>query len=111
MEGESGDTRSIIDEVHSWDIQGDQMEGESMVLLKESSMNLILGVSMEIKWKGKVGLQQASLMNFIPKISKEIKCKVKVVLFEVSLMKFILGISKEIKWKVKVILLAVSLMN
>ena len=57
MEGESGDTRSIIDEVHSWDIQGDQMEGESMVLLKESSMNLILGMSMEIKWKVKVGLQ------------------------------------------------------
>ena len=29
MEGESGVTRSIIDEVHSSDIQGDQMEGES----------------------------------------------------------------------------------
>ena len=24
---ESGVTRSVIDEVHSWDIQGDQMEG------------------------------------------------------------------------------------
>ena len=56
MEGESGDTRSIIDEVHSWDIQGDQMEGESLVLLKEPSMNLILGLSKEIKWKVKVGL-------------------------------------------------------
>ena len=31
MEGESGVTRSIIDEVHSSDIQGDQMEGESGV--------------------------------------------------------------------------------
>ena len=29
MEGESGVTRSIIDEVHSSDIQGDQMGGES----------------------------------------------------------------------------------
>ena len=29
MEGESGVTRSIIDEIHSLDIQGDQMEGES----------------------------------------------------------------------------------
>ena len=29
MEGESGVTRSIINEVHSSDIQGDQMEGES----------------------------------------------------------------------------------
>ena len=29
MEGESGVTRSIIDELHSSDIQGDQIEGES----------------------------------------------------------------------------------
>ena len=29
MEGESGVTRSIIDELHSWDIQGYQMEGEN----------------------------------------------------------------------------------
>ena len=29
MEGESCVTRSIIDEVQSWDIQGDQMESES----------------------------------------------------------------------------------
>ena len=29
MEDESGVTRSIIDELHSSDIQGDQMEGES----------------------------------------------------------------------------------
>ena len=31
MVGESGLTRSIIDELHSWDIQLDQMEGESGV--------------------------------------------------------------------------------
>ena len=31
MEGESGVTRSIIDELHSSNIQGDQMEGESGV--------------------------------------------------------------------------------
>ena len=29
MEGESGVTRSIIDELHSADIQGDQKKGES----------------------------------------------------------------------------------
>ena len=29
MEGKSGVTRSIIDELHFWDIQGDQMEGGS----------------------------------------------------------------------------------
>ena len=31
MEGESGVTRSIIDELHSSDIKGDQMEGESRI--------------------------------------------------------------------------------
>ena len=31
MGGESGVTRSIIDELNSWDIQGDQMEGENGV--------------------------------------------------------------------------------
>ena len=31
MEGESGVTGSIIDELHSWDIVGDQTEGESGV--------------------------------------------------------------------------------
>ena len=29
MEAESGVTRSVIHELHSWDIQPDQMEGES----------------------------------------------------------------------------------
>ena len=27
MKGEGGVTRSLIDELHSWDIQGEQMEG------------------------------------------------------------------------------------
>ena len=31
MEGESGITRSIIDELHSSDIKGGQMEGENGV--------------------------------------------------------------------------------
>ena len=31
MEGESGVTRSVIDEIHSLDIQRDQMAGESGV--------------------------------------------------------------------------------
>ena len=31
MEGESGVCRSIIDELHSLDIRGDQMEGEGGV--------------------------------------------------------------------------------
>ena len=83
MEGESGPTRSFFDELHSWDIQGAQIEGESMVLL------------------------EVSLTNFILRISKEIKFKVKVLLFEVSLMNFILGISNEIKLKMKGVFLKV----
>ena len=31
MEGESGEPRSLIDELHSLSIQGDQMEGEAGV--------------------------------------------------------------------------------
>ena len=79
MEGENGVTRCIMDELHSLDIQGDQIEGEKNVLHEVSSMNLIpiLGMSKEIKWK------------------------VKVVLLEVSLINIILGISKETKWNVK----------
>ena len=77
MEGECGFTGSIIDALHSWDIQRDQMVV-------------------------KLVLVEVSLMNFILRIFKEIKRKVKVVLFEVSLTNFILRISREIKWKVKV---------
>ena len=65
------------------------MEGERMVLLEVSSMNLIP----------------------IHGMCKEIKWKIKVVLLEVSLLKFILEVSNKIKWKVNVVLLAVSLMN
>ena len=77
MEGESGVTRNIIDELQSWDMQGDQMEGEQIVLLEVRSMHLIFAMSKEVEWK------------------------VKVVLLGASLMKFNLGISNEIKWKVK----------
>ena len=72
MEGESGVTRSIIDELHSSDIQRDEMQGES-------------GVTRSI-----IDELHSSDM---------VKRKVKVVLHEVSLMNFILRISKEIKWR------------
>ena len=49
MEGETGVTRSIIDEIHSSDIQRDQMEGESGVT-RSILMNFILRVSNEMKW-------------------------------------------------------------
>ena len=53
MEGGSGVTRSIIDELHSSVIQGDQLEGECGVT-RISLMNFILRASNEIKWKVKV---------------------------------------------------------
>ena len=70
MEGQNGVTRSIIFELDSLEIQGDQMEGEKKVLLEGSSMNLIAirGMSKEIKWKVKVVLLEVSLMNFILRI-------------------------------------------
>ena len=78
MEGGVFVTRSVIDELRSRDIQGDQMEGERMVLLKVSLMNFILRIS-----KAKVVLLEVSLMNLILGICKEIKGKVKVLLLEV----------------------------
>ena len=53
MEGETSVTRSIIDELHFSDNEGDQMEVK-VVLLEVSLMNFILGISSEIKWKVKV---------------------------------------------------------
>ena len=49
IEGGSCGAGSTIDELHSWDIKGGQMEGESMVLLEVSLMNFILSISNEIK--------------------------------------------------------------
>ena len=52
MEGESGVTRSIIDELHSSDIQGDQ-RGSGSGVTRIINMNFILGISKEIKYKVK----------------------------------------------------------
>ena len=68
MEGESGVTRSINDELHSSDIQ-------------------------QIKYEVKVVLLEVSFINFIHGISNDMKGKVKVVSLEVSLMNFIFRIS------------------
>ena len=82
MEGEIGVFRSIIDQLGSWAIKGDQME-DVVVLLEVSLMNFILWKSNEIKWKVKVVLLEVSLMKFILRISNEIKFEVKLVLLEV----------------------------
>ena len=53
MEGESRVTRSIIDELHSSDIQGVKWKVKVM-LLEVSLMNVLLWISNEINWKVKV---------------------------------------------------------
>ena len=50
MEGESGVTRSIIDELDSWDTQRDQIKVK-VDLLQVSLKNFDLRMSFEIKWK------------------------------------------------------------
>ena len=50
MEGGRSVTRGITDELHSWDIEVDQPEGGSVVVLEVSSVNLIIGMSKEMKW-------------------------------------------------------------
>ena len=96
MKGESDVTRSIIHELHSSDIKGEQMEGK-VVLLEVSLMNAFLRISKETKWKVKVVLLEVSLINGFLRIAKEIKWKAKVVLLEVSLMNLIIRVSNEIK--------------
>ena len=61
MEGESGSSRSIIDEISAADIQRDQMEGDGGV-----SRSIIDGLDSSdmAKWKVKVVLFELLLMNF-----------------------------------------------
>ena len=70
MGGESGVTRSIIDELQF----SDMIKCKVKVVLPEVSlMNFILGISKEIKWRSEVIILEVLLMNFIPGISNEIK--------------------------------------
>ena len=92
MEGGSGLTQSIIDELYSSDIQRDQMEGESGVargIIDELHSSDIHGDQME----GEGCVARSIIDELIPGISKEIKWKVKAVLLEVSLTNIILSIS------------------
>ena len=79
MEGKSGVTRSIIDEVDSSDIQGDQMEAESGVTRSVIDELDSFWISKEIKWKVKMVLLELSLISIILRISNEMKRMVKVV--------------------------------
>ena len=50
MLGENVVSLSIIAELHSWDIQGDEMASEGGVT-RSILMNLIFGLTNGIKWK------------------------------------------------------------
>ena len=72
MERESGVTRNIIDKLHSWDIEGDQMEGE--IGFSRSFIDVLHSWDIEgNQMEGKVVLIEVSLMKFILRISNEIK--------------------------------------
>ena len=98
MVAETGVTRSIIDEIHSSFIQRDQMEGGSSFtrsIIDELHSFDIQGDQME----SGSGVTRSIIDELIPGISKEIKWKVKVVLLQKSLMNFILRIWSNERWK------------
>ena len=64
MEGESGFTRKIIDELRSLDSQGDQMEGESGVL-RSIIDELNSSDNQRYQMEGESVLLEVSLMSFI----------------------------------------------
>ena len=70
IKGESGVTLSIVDELHSWVIQRGEMDGESGVT---RSIIDELDSFEPAKWKVKVDLLEVSLVNFIFRISNKIK--------------------------------------
>ena len=90
-EGESGVTRSIIDEIHSSDIQGEQIEAESGVTRSISDELHAWDIQGDEMEGESMALLEGSFTNYILWISKEMKREVKVVLLEVSLMNLFFG--------------------
>ena len=91
MEGQSSVTRSVIDELHSRNIQVDEMEGEKGVtrsILEELPSSDSQPYHMEV--------EGGFIRSIIDELhsSDMVKRKVKVALLQVSLIKFILQISK-----------------
>ena len=93
MEVESVVTRSIIDELYSSGILGDQMEGESSVTLSVTDEHDSSDVQAD-QMEGDSSVTPKIIDELHSGISKEIKWKVKVLLLQISLKNFILGISK-----------------
>ena len=82
MENESGVTRSINDELHSSEFQGDQMEGGSGVT-RSISDELHSKDIQRGQMQGESGATPSIIDALYSWKSKEIKTKVKVVLLEV----------------------------
>ena len=94
MEGESGFSPNTIDELHSSDIQGDQMADEKGVT--RSIIDEFLSLDIEgDQMEGDSSVTPSIIDELIFGISKEIERNVKVVLLGVSLMIFLLRISNE----------------
>ena len=94
MENKSGVTQSIIDELHSLDILGDQNKGESgvtrSIIDDPHSSDIELG-----EMEGEGGVSR-SIIDELHSLDM-VKWNKKVVLLEISLMKLYLMKSKEIK--------------
>ena len=89
-------TRSIVNELHSWHIQGDGMEGEggvTRIIINERHSRDVLGDLME-RESGVTGSIMDELHSW--NIQRD-QMEGKVVFLEISLVNFILRISKEIK--------------
>ena len=88
MEGERGITPSIIEELHSWDIQEDQMEGQSVATRSIIDEHHSSDIQRD-QTEGESGVNRGIIDE--TQSWDMIERKVKVVLFEVSLMSLILG--------------------
>ena len=104
MEGESGVTRRMIDELHSSVFQGDQMEGESDIprsVIDQFHCSDIKGDQMV----GESRLTRSIIDELESWDIQRDQMECVNVFLEVSFMNFILRISNESKWEVKVVLL------
>ena len=94
MKCESGVTGSIIDDLHSLEIQGDQREGESGVI-RSITDDLHSSNVQKDQIEGESGVTRTIIDEL--RSSDMIKWKVKLMLLEVSLMIFILRMLNKIK--------------
>ena len=82
MEGQNGVTPSIIDELYSSDIQGEQIEAKGGVI--RSIIHELRSLDIQLdQMEDESGATRSIIDEFLLRRSTEIKWKVKVVLLEV----------------------------